>query len=344
VLDASLSTRDAFIDDAKTALGAYLSHFAEADAKVELLTFDRTVARHLGGFLDVNAALRAVASLTIARRNGSDVDLALAEADKLLSAAPRGAARRIVLLTDGLTRAELTPERLRAALSRSGAVTHAGLLESGSPQLTRFDDHPWARGLRPNGGLVWNASASVESDARELRQVFEEWARPVRLDNLVVYSPELSLQTNLEALPKTLDEGQGLENLGLEHAAAPWLALEGELWTTPVRASLGADAKQEKLWSALVFGSGVLGALSEPEMMTLARRGKAVSPVTSHLAIEPGVRPSTEGLDHGGGGFGEGIGLGSVNHFVHGQGASRSCVSGSARPGVAVADALVMPR
>jgi hypothetical protein len=32
-------------------------------------------------------------------------------------------------------------------------------------------------------------------------------------------------------------------------------------------------------------------------MMVLAKRGRAVSPVTSYLAIEPGVRPSTEGLE-----------------------------------------------
>ena len=67
--------------------------------------------------------------------------------------------------------------------------------------------------------------------------------------------------------------------------------------------------QREKLWSALVFGSNVLDELSEPEMMTLAMKGGAVSPVTSYLAIEPGVRPSTEGLDWGTGqGFGSGHG------------------------------------
>jgi hypothetical protein len=45
-------------------------------------------------------------------------------------------------------------------------------------------------------------------------------------------------------------------------------------------------------------------------------KGGAVSPVTSYLAIEPGVRPSTDGLDPiegigGGGGFGTGRGFGS---------------------------------
>src|SRR6187397_1969489 len=47
-----------------------------------------------------------------------------------------------------------------------------------------------------------------------------------------------------------------------------------------------------------------------PEMMTLAMYGGAVSPVTSYLAIEPGVRPSTEGLTEGEGGGGRGFGIG----------------------------------
>jgi hypothetical protein len=82
------------------------------------------------------------------------------------------------------------------------------------------------------------------------------------------------------------------------------------------------DEEEGRLWSALVFGTPILHELSEEEMMPLARRGHAVSPVTSLLAVEPGVRPSTEGLDwgglglsgvgEGGGGRGEGIGLGSI--------------------------------
>jgi hypothetical protein len=50
--------------------------------------------------------------------------------------------------------------------------------------------------------------------------------------------------------------------------------------------------------------------------MKMALLGGAVSPVTSYLAIEPGVRPSNEGLDWGsigsggGGGVGQGFGSG----------------------------------
>ena len=90
------------------------------------------------------------------------------------------------------------------------------------------------------------------------------------------------------------------------------------------------NAAQNRLWAALVFGSSLKNDLSEKDMMTLALAGKAVSPVTSYLAVEPGVRPSTEGLEpgalgtighgEGGGGSGQGIGLGSLGtlgHFDH---------------------------
>jgi hypothetical protein len=70
----------------------------------------------------------------------------------------------------------------------------------------------------------------------------------------------------------------------------------------------------------MVFGTSLLERLSEPEMMVLARHGTAVSPVTSFLAIEPGVRPSTEGLDWSGGGGGGGIGLGSIGTLGYGAG------------------------
>ena len=59
---------------------------------------------------------------------------------------------------------------------------------------------------------------------------------------------------------------------------------------------LSPDPAASRLWSALVFGSDLMEELDEKEMMILARHGGAVSPVTSYLAIEPGVRPSTEGI------------------------------------------------
>ena len=92
LIDASLSTDASFIDGARAALDAYLAHFAGAEAKVEILTFNRRVERRLGGFKAVADARRELAALQLGRRNGSDIEVALAEADKLLHAAPQGAA------------------------------------------------------------------------------------------------------------------------------------------------------------------------------------------------------------------------------------------------------------
>jgi hypothetical protein len=84
-----------------------------------------------------------------------------------------------------------------------------------------------------------------------------------------------------------------------------------------VRRVLEVNDDEGRHWSALVFGSHLLHELSEEEMMPLAMRGQAVSPVTSYLAIEPGVRPSTEGLDDS---IGEAFGVGGIGLSGTGEG------------------------
>ena len=148
----------------------------------------------------------------------------------------------------------------------------------------------------------------------------------MRVDHLTVTAK--GLLPGDFSMPETLDEGEGIEDLRLPEKPFTEVVLAGELWAEPVRKVLSPDEGQGKLWSALVFGSEALGELDEKEMMYLATRGHAVSPVTSLLAIEPGVRPSTEGLEHGvgegGGGHGEGIGLGSIGTLGHGAGVASS--------------------
>jgi hypothetical protein len=63
-----------------------------------------------------------------------------------------------------------------------------------------------------------------------------------------------------------------------------------------------------------------MGELTDPEMMVLARMGHAASPVTSFLAIEPGVRPSTEGLEPEIGLIGEAFGVGGLGLSGVGEG------------------------
>jgi hypothetical protein len=99
------------------------------------------------------------------------------------------------------------------------------------------------------------------------------------------------------------------------------VTLTGQLWSDPVRREAIAGDPFSRATAAFVFGEDEHQDLSPAEMMKVALFGRAVSPVTSYVAFEPGTRPSTLGLPDegtfgfgrsgfgpGGGGFGEGMG------------------------------------
>ena len=307
VLDASRSLGEAEGAALVAAARAYLSHFDTGRA--EVLTFDREVHGLNGQLVPVQQALAQLGRLTLSRQNGNRVDDALARADALLAALPTGTPRRIVVLTDLRTRASLAPERLQGTL-RSGAIVHVGAVTAGDPRLHRNDEGPWAGVARATGGLLWRAGATPDAARRrDMRRAYEELARPVRIHHPVLTAAGIGAE-ELASLPYTFDEGEGYAHLAIHAAPAARVELSGELWSSPIRKVLEPDEAEGRRWSALVFGSTVFHALKEPEMMALALRGRAVSPVTSYLAIEPGVRPSTEGLDwsNTGQGFGSGSG------------------------------------
>jgi hypothetical protein len=321
LLDASRSIEAEDSASLVAAAQAYLSHFE--GARVEVLLFDREVRPLEGAFVSGTRAIQRLGKLTIERRNGSALDDALARADKLLAAAPSRAARRIVLMTDLLTRASLTPEKVKGAL-KSGAVLHIGALSKGEPELTRDDENDWSSVALKTGGVLWQGSASTEAKAAgEMRRVFEEWARPVRLHHVKVVVHKSS-PSELTTAGDTLDEGEGIVELEVSDEAVTRVELFGELWAKPTSKVLLPDAREGDVWSALVFGSSEMHELKEEEMMALALRGRAVSPVTSYLAIEPGVRPSTEGLDHGSEGMGFGSGFGRLGGSSRSRGARPS--------------------
>jgi hypothetical protein len=302
VLDASRSRTDEQRSAALTAARAYLERFE--DAEVQVLTFARQTEARFPRFLPVAEARAQIGALPVNPANGSNFDGALALADRLLAARPPGA-RRVLLLTDLLTREALTPAGQRRALARSGALLHIGVVEGGTPALEVRDD-PWSTVARATGGLVWDADADPEGQVEEAGKVFEEWVRPIRLHAFTVESP--ALRWIAHEPPDTLAEGTEATFIGLTTTRPSPVEVRGELWARPVHLTLRVDHAETRVWSALVFGTEVRDELSEPEMMVLARHGRAVSPVTSYLAIEPGVRPSTEGLEEGQSGYGRGAG------------------------------------
>ncbi|MDB4938380.1 MAG: hypothetical protein JWP87_5352, partial [Labilithrix sp.] len=299
------------------AVRAYLGSMP--GATVDFLTFDREVRSPLGRSLPVASALSKLAAFRLERRNGSRIDDALARADTILQASP-ASARRVVVVTDTLTRSALTPEQLGSASWKSGAVVHLAMVADGAASAVRNDDSPWAALPRRTGGLFWTANAPSQIDTTT-RNVFEEWARPKRIDKLTVKG-----LTGGVVESDVLDEGEGIDHFEIAESATSRVQIDGELWSKPIHVTGAPTAEQGKLASALVFGSPLWNQLAESEQMKLALLGGAVSPVTSYLAIEPGVRPSNEGLDWGTIGHGGGTGVGQA----WGNGSGRLFGSGGA--------------
>lgn len=318
LIDSSFSMRGV-TDSAVTAARAYLASFP--GASVEVMTFARKVSSPFGGPLPSAEALSRLYGFQPTHANGSQLDEAVSVADAKLARSPAGAPRRLLVITDMEMRTALTPERFAARTISSGAIVHLATMGgSSASELVRDDDDAWAKLPRRTGGLFWHALAPTRVND-QTRAVFEEWVRPKRIDKVVVKG--LPADAFAET---TMKEGDGFEFLGLAGKTSSQVSLEGEVWSSPIRWSNAASADEGKKWAALAFGTHLVSQLSEKEMMTLAMHGRAVSPVTSYLAIEPGVRPSTEGLEYGegggGGGFGEGIGLGSIGTIGHGAGTS----------------------
>ncbi|MBI5536415.1 MAG: VWA domain-containing protein [Deltaproteobacteria bacterium] len=298
LIDASRSVEPADLEASIAAARAYLASFD--DAAVEVITFDREPHRLFGDFVPVAEARTRLETLQVERRNGSHFDKAFAQAAAILARAPAGAPRRIVAISDLRMRSGLTAEAVKPLAARSGAVVHIATVRSGSEGLRREDSGPWASVPRVTGGLLWTASSATDPAASAARgQVFEEWARPKRVHRFKVDAAELA--QGAMAAPQVLDEGEGFEDLRIAPVNVRAIDVSGELWSFPFRLTLAPDVEETRRWAALTFGSRLQSGLTEPEMMVLARHGRAVSPVTSYLAIEPGVRPSTEGLEYGAG-------------------------------------------
>lgn len=307
-------------------------------AQVQILDFDRKPRPRFAEFKPAPFALaalkRELAQVQVPEDgNGSEIDLALSEAERLLANVPVSKPKRILFFTDSLVPERITPADVVASVGKSGAIVHVVNVQTADYNaFERNDTHPWATAARNTGGLVWDAATRLytggDDDADGPRpNPYVPLVRPTTL-----YNAEFSFaEPDEDEKLGDLEEGIGVERQGLYDHAVRWARLSGELWSRPFRLTLHPDPEAGKLWSALVFGTEHREKLNDGEMMVLAKRGGAVSPVTSYLAIEPGVRPSTEGLKwdevgeaygvgglglsgvgEGGGGSAEGIGLGEL--------------------------------
>ena len=289
LIDTSRSQSDAALEAKVAAARAYLGHFKGKNAKADVITFDRTVTRRHGQLRPVAEVIAGLEGFTIARRNGSQIDDALATAAEALATAK--GPRRVVLFTDALVRDELTDARVETLSKRTKALVHIAEVEDGGGTLERDDHHNWSFAATDTGGVAWEATIDAD-DLERTAKITEELARPLRIHNIEVTFAGIEFNPDLG---ETLDEGQGFEEFALFEDKLRHVTVTGELWAKPIREVQLPDTDEGRRWSALVFGDSLHEQLSEEEMMVLALHGGAVSPVTSYLAIEPGGPPLHRG-------------------------------------------------
>src|SRR5690606_4177382 len=147
-------------------------------AEVAVLGFDREVHALTPGFVSAAEAAKLLESATLTRRNGSEIGLALEQADALLSKAGKGP-RRVVVLSDLETATRVTPSGLTPTLAHSKAIVHFVDVSSDSEaSLDRDDSHDWSALAASTTGVVWLAGAPEHWDDDDARsygiEVFEE--------------------------------------------------------------------------------------------------------------------------------------------------------------------------
>ena len=182
-------------------------------------------------------------------------------------------------------------------------------------QLERVDTDALAPIATKHHGIYAELTGMPTKTDKELVPVVLELVRPTRIE-------KLALTGGFTTDERVLHEGEGLRLLTKTKAAvaADRVTLSGVLWSDPVKKELVVNDAFSRSTAAWVFGEDEYHDLSEAEQLKVAFQGRAVSPVTSYIAAEPGTRPSTIGLEtigHGSGmgsGYGSGGGSGGLYH------------------------------
>lgn len=311
VIDASHTMSARGIDMQLAVARAYLAHVA--DAEVEVVLYRRFATRLFGSFAaarDFDARVEAARKAgKLEPGNGSALDEGARLAASVL--AGRKGPPRIVMLTDDLLRQRWTNAAALAALKAAPAATVVHIVkadpgEAGDePTLARDDTHALSPIALAHRGILVEGSDLAPTEHKRLVPIALGLVRPVQIDHFKIVGLEGDSD---DRAPAVLREGSGVRIVVDGKAAPATVELVGMVWGDKFRRVVSADAAFSRAAAGWVFSEDDHDQLSPAEMMKVAMMGRAVSPVTSYLAIEPGVRPSTIGLERSGFGVGSGRG------------------------------------
>ena len=318
VIDASHTMDTSGIAAQLKLMDAYLAHVPWAD--VSIVAYGRHGQELTNGFIKARelGKLRNEHMAKLAPRNGSFLDRGLALAIPQLAA--RKGSQALLLMTDDRLRPAWETPRAVAELAKlpTRTVVHvADVTGGGTFAIERDDEHRLFPLAESRGGVAVVAGGITESKQSELADQALYLVRPNRIDHVKLVGlgddTEEFLDTD-EQESTTLPEGSGRRWMSQVKVAPQDVSVKGQLWSQPVTYNSKADQEPfNRATAGFVFSHDIFSELSAAEQFVVASYGRAVSPVTSYLAIEPGVRPSTIGLESLISGFGMGSGsLGAV--------------------------------
>jgi len=200
-------------------------------------------------------------------------------------------------------------------------VVHPILDDDDQISLRRDDGDPLAPLATKHHGIFSELRGLPAKKSQALASTVLELVRPTRIDHLTI--------TGLKVDDTELAEGAGIRVMLLDKTAPDKVTLAGELWSDPVRKDVLVGPAFSVQSAAFVFGEGGFDDLSNDEQMTVALMGKAVSPVTSYVAFEPGTRPSSVGFED------SAIGSGRGGLLGHGSGTGGGYGMGRHKPDLA---------
>jgi hypothetical protein len=322
VIDGSRSWGSDGIASALAFCGAFVSKLP--DAVFEVVLFRRGAERLFGEFVPASKWPGRIAQAEgegkrLEPGNGSALEKGLAAAASILS--QRKGPLRIVVLTDAMMRSSYSNALSSDAAAGlpGGAVVHVVELAAGEGgegvDAWRNDEHDLAPVALSRGGILVEVSGGREQG--DYAEAVKELVRPVRIDHFeITWNGD---EDFLEGeVPGAFEEGDAFRSMFLDDMPGDTVTLKGRIWAAPFKRVVKADPLYgDEVVPALVFSDGLYMELERDEMLRAATAGKAVSPVTSYLAIEPGVRPSSEGLEgmgEGGGAGGYGLGMAGAGY------------------------------
>jgi subtilisin-like proprotein convertase family protein len=313
LIDASYSVEEGGVTPQLFVATSFLSHVPDASA--EIIVYRRFAERVFGQFTDAPQFEKNIKKAEQAGKfslgNGSAVEEGVKLASSLLKDRANNPTM-IVILTDTMLRSRFTNKLALDAMSTlpKNTIVHIVYREESSDNLVdiRDDSAPLAPIAAAHGGVYIEIKGESEAPA-ELDPISLGLVRPIRLDQCKVAFPN-AVSSDFWKVPAAFYEGEGLRAMSITEQAPESMIITGKLWQEEVRHEFKVSQEFSKITAAFAFSGDLYASLSEPQQRALAFYGGAVSPVTSYLAIEPGVRPSRAGIERSGVGFGSGSGSG----------------------------------